>query len=82
LEVDRDVVDHEHHAAGEIEDKEAVGQHVAGFDDGILSGLLLENLNEYEANQEDGDEDEQSDDFAVRPGETRAAPLEGEKKAD
>jgi hypothetical protein len=47
-----------------------------------LSGLLLENLNEYEANQEDGDEDEQSDDFAVRPGETRAAPLEGEKKAD
>jgi hypothetical protein len=47
-----------------------------------LSGLLLENLDEYEANQEDGGEDEQSGDFAVRPGETRAAPLKGEKKAD
>ena len=43
---------------------------------------MLENLNGYEANQEDGEEDEQSDEFAVRPGETRAAPLEGEKKAD
>jgi hypothetical protein len=42
----------------------------------------VENLNEYEANREDGEEDKQSDDFAARPGETRAAPLEGEKKAN